>query len=215
VRDQSKVCGAKRKGRKGTCQAYAGPNGRCRIHGGQSLRGVASPKFKSGRHSKYLPKGIVKRYEESLNDPRLLELRDDIAMIDARITEVIGADEPLSDTWKELARIRRQFEVARRDGHAGRVVSTAILMSNLVARGARTHNTWEEVAKLVEQRRRLVESERKREVDADSMLTVEQVGAILGAVLESLRRNVSDRTILSAIQRDLDPILTGGLRGEA
>jgi len=28
------------------------PNGRCRLHGGRSLRGIASPTFKTGRYSK-------------------------------------------------------------------------------------------------------------------------------------------------------------------
>src|ERR1035437_122809 len=30
------------------------PNGRCRLHGGKSLGGIASPRFKHGRYSKHV-----------------------------------------------------------------------------------------------------------------------------------------------------------------
>ena len=52
-------CGA--KNRQGNpCQKWPirGRN-RCRNHGGKSLRGVDSPSFKNGRHSKLLPRNLM------------------------------------------------------------------------------------------------------------------------------------------------------------
>lgn len=43
-------------------QNRAMPNGRCRMHGGKALAGIAWPSFKDGRHSKYLPAGLMGRY---------------------------------------------------------------------------------------------------------------------------------------------------------
>jgi hypothetical protein len=51
---KGKLCGAKT--RAGTpCKRLARrPQGRCRLHGGCSLIGVAHPSYKHGRRSKYL-----------------------------------------------------------------------------------------------------------------------------------------------------------------
>jgi hypothetical protein len=43
------ICGA--RNRSGSpCQARPMPNGRCRMHGGATPGGVASPHFKQGRY---------------------------------------------------------------------------------------------------------------------------------------------------------------------
>jgi hypothetical protein len=51
---KGKLCGAKT--RAGTpCKRLARqPQGRCRLHGGCSLRGMAHPNFKDGHRSKYV-----------------------------------------------------------------------------------------------------------------------------------------------------------------
>jgi hypothetical protein len=49
---KAKRCGART--RAGTpCKGLAMMNGRCRLHGGRSLRGIAHPNYKHGRRSKY------------------------------------------------------------------------------------------------------------------------------------------------------------------
>ena len=53
---KGKLCGAKKRRKDETCRAPAMPNGRCRIHGGLSLGGIAHPNFKHGGRSKYFPK---------------------------------------------------------------------------------------------------------------------------------------------------------------
>jgi|tagenome__1003787_1003787.scaffolds.fasta_scaffold17828931_1 hypothetical protein len=46
------TCGALTRSNT-ACQNYAMANGRCQLHGGKSLAGEASPRFKHGRYSKY------------------------------------------------------------------------------------------------------------------------------------------------------------------
>jgi hypothetical protein len=48
---RAKSCGAKTRA-GGKCRAPAMPNGRCRMHGGCSLAGAASPRFKHGLYTK-------------------------------------------------------------------------------------------------------------------------------------------------------------------
>lgn len=83
-----KICGAKRKGGKGVCQTHKGlgENGRCRMHGGTTPRGIASPNFKHGRWSQYLPTGIAGKYQEAAADQALMHIRQDVALVDAMLT---------------------------------------------------------------------------------------------------------------------------------
>lgn len=82
-----KICGSPKRG-GGICQVSRGllPNGRCRIHGGTSPRGIASPNFKHGRWSQYLPLGIAGKYQEAAADQSLMQIRQDIALADALLT---------------------------------------------------------------------------------------------------------------------------------
>lgn len=86
----------------------------CLAHGGRSPRGVASPHFRSGRYSKALPDRLAGRYEEALHDARLIELRDDIALADARIVELLQKLNPDSpkrgdkSTWRQIMKLVRQ-----------------------------------------------------------------------------------------------------------
>src|SRR5512137_2855467 len=61
----------------------------CRMHGGKSAGGIASPLWKHGRQSKYLPARMRDAYNASLTDKELLELRGEIALVDARITDLL------------------------------------------------------------------------------------------------------------------------------
>ncbi len=84
-------CGAKTRGGK-PCKAKAMENGRCRIHGGKSLRGMDHPNFKTGAHSiyrDYLPnaiKGKVAAFENA--DP--LDLTHELALTRALLAEFVS-----------------------------------------------------------------------------------------------------------------------------
>jgi hypothetical protein len=84
-----RLCGAKT--RKGTpCQNPAMKNGRCRMHGGATPRGTDLPQFKSGRYSKSLPDKLAGRYEEALSDEERHDLRDEIALAEAKIFDLFS-----------------------------------------------------------------------------------------------------------------------------
>lgn len=53
---RSWTCGARTRS-GGLCQNYAMANGRCRLHGGMSLKADKSPRFKHGQYSKYHKEG--------------------------------------------------------------------------------------------------------------------------------------------------------------
>ena len=97
-----KPCGAKTS--RGTaCQAPAMENGRCRVHGGATPSGIASPHFKHGRNSKAF-KALGVHYREALNDPELLNPKRTIAAQNAIVEKVGDRLEELdSPKFREVA----------------------------------------------------------------------------------------------------------------
>src|SRR5215207_6276206 len=109
------LCGAKTRS-GGECTQPAMANGRCRMHGGRSPRGVAHPSFKTGRFSRSIPSRLSQSYEEALADPRKLELTDELAVIVARNRELLESLYSGESDGLRLRDHKRRMEKARRDG---------------------------------------------------------------------------------------------------
>jgi len=76
------VCGADRHCRNRKVTGY----NVCRLHGaGTPSQGKVPGRPRKNRYGEALPSNILKDYENSLRDPELLALRDNIALLDAQI----------------------------------------------------------------------------------------------------------------------------------
>lgn len=103
-------CQAKSKQSGAQCKKFAVPGKRvCGIHGGKTPGGLASPHFKTGRHSKYLPKNLLGKYKEAINDPDLLQLRDEIALMDTRLGEVLTQIEKGAKALNQFEEIQAEY----------------------------------------------------------------------------------------------------------
>jgi hypothetical protein len=185
---------------------------RCNLHGGKSLKGAASPQFKTGRHSKYLPTRLRERYQEALDDPELIALNDEIALIDARLAELLGridSGESMS-VWEKLRKAYQALREAQAAKDVAGTVDALNVLGDMIERGGRDDETWNQIYYLLDQRRKLTESERKRRVDMQQMVTAERLTILMTAVQDAIRRNVHDRDTLSAISADIRALISGG-----
>lgn len=204
-------CTAKSKRSGVQCRKAATPGStKCHMHGGKSLGGMASPTFKTGRHSKFLPERLAGKYQEALADPRLLELRSEIALVDTRLAELLGHLDSgeSADRWQAVhdAYADLQDATARADKDAFKQAMAA--MGEALADGAADHDIWVEIVGLTEQRRKLVESERKRLVEMHQMITSERAMILLAAVTDTIRKHVQDRETLSLISHEIRQLAT-------
>src|SRR5581483_3937130 len=198
------LCGAKTRA-GGTCKQPALTNGRCRYHGGKTPHGVKSPHFKHGRYSKYLPTKLAARYTEAAADKDLLELHAEIALIDARLSDVLerihkGESGTL---WEQIGIEFDKFKRAQviKDTDEARAALAAL--DRLITEGIADYAAWKEVFELVEQRRKLVESERKRMVEMQQMISMERALILIGAIGETIRRHVADNQSRQRIAADI------------
>lgn len=63
----------------------------CRLHGGDSPSGIASPHFKHGKDSRYihvLPQELARHFDAT--DPRLVELSEEIAILKAGVASMLS-----------------------------------------------------------------------------------------------------------------------------
>lgn len=202
------LCGAKTRSGQ-PCRTKAMPNGRCRMHGGESLSGIAHPNFVHGGRSKHLPARMQADYAAALQDPNLLSLKHYIAIADARLEDLLRrADTGESATlWKE---IRETFKSFKRAAKLKDTVTQAEALSDLdelITRGYTDSALWVEIGDLMQQRRKLGESETKRLIALRQMMTADQVMTFLAQVEHSVKRHVHDPVALKAIAEDIGRLL--------
>jgi hypothetical protein len=201
-------CGAKTK--KGEpCRGKPMPNGRCRMHGGNARSGVAHPRFSHGKYSRSMPERLSERYQASLADKGLLHLREEISLLDARIEDVLGRVDTGESgrAWKELA---AAFEKAQEMRGTDFELVTFRALGDLIEEGLEDWAVWGEVQSLLQQRRKLVESERKRLVQEQQTITVERAYALVGAMGMLVHEHVKDPAARQAIAHGLDRLLGRG-----
>lgn len=199
-------CTAKSKRSGEQCKRGAVPGGtKCHIHGGKSLVGAASPAFRTGRYSKHLPARLMARYQEAQSDPQLLALRDEVALVDARLADLLGRVDTGESArrWQEAQEAFEELRRAQRKGKDGAKEFIAALDDlEQALRSGNDYGLWAEIASVVDLRKRLVESERKRLVEMQQMITAERAMVLLSRVVDIIRTHVTDRDTLAAISAD-------------
>jgi hypothetical protein len=185
---------------------------KCRMHGGKSLGGIASPRFKNGRWSSKLPHRLLERFEEAFGDRQLLELTAEIALLDTFIDDLLGKLDTgeSGPLWSALKKAWGQVEAFKDDPLFFAVSLDEV--GRLIKRGFDDQVLRVEITSLLQQRRVLVESQRKREVEAKQTITLNEALALIKAIGESVQRNVSDPKALTAIQSDIVFFTGGGVR---
>lgn len=203
-------CTADSKRRPGErCEAWA-MKGRstCYHHGGMSPIGAGSPHFKDGRRSRFssiLTGTNLRRYEDAIEDPAYVELREEMAVVQTLLFDALERAQVgrTGDLWDDLETWWTRFQMAHPAKDATAASRCLMQIGKIISEGTAAHRANEEAKDLIERKRKLAESERKRLVDESQMITAQKAltfAAALGAVI---RRHVRDRETLAAIHADI------------
>jgi hypothetical protein len=145
-------CGAKT--RAGTpCRGWAMSNGRCRMHGGSALAGIASPTFRHGLYSKVLPKRLKTTFDAlaSQHDGDMLDLTPELLLFQARLTELLEHADALA-TYTRIAEIRKSWRAltsAQRRGDPIAVTEAVATLDRLIDAAATDLANWQEIERTV------------------------------------------------------------------
>jgi hypothetical protein len=205
-------CRAKAKHRQEQCRLPVVPGMMvCRFHGGRTPRGPALPQFKTGKYSKFLPTRLLARYREAERDPELLSLHSEIALLDARIAELLGrVDTGESGAmWETLRKEWDEFRLVRASGDIPKMHVSIGRLDALMERAIRDYLAWQEIGEKIEQRRKLAISETHRLIGLRQMLTCEQAMLLAGVIVDIVARHVPDKQALSQIVGELQQLMQG------
>jgi hypothetical protein len=164
-----------------------------------------------------LPERLAARYQEAQADPRLLELRDEIALVDARMSELLQRLEgsESGENWRRVQEATVSLDVAIRSKDAQMMEVALSDLRSYTRQGQADMHQWQEIQEVLDLRRKLVESERKRLVEMQQMITAERAMILLGAITSIIKEHVHDRTILAAISTGIRGLVSVDVGAES
>ena len=176
----------------------------CYTHGGASLKGIASPRFKNGGRSKYIPARLMERYNEAISDPELRRIDTDLALVESRLADLLLRVDTgdAGENWKQARKANDDIRKALNSENYAAVVQSSLELDRLLGEGIGDYAAWEQIQDLIEQRRKLLDSEAKQLTAMGQTINAMQAMTLVAALLGSIKAHVTDRHILSAIQND-------------
>lgn len=180
------------------------------MHGGKTPVASGLPQTRHGRYSSYLPARLSGKYEQSKSDPDLLALREEVSIVDSRIAELLERiDTGESKTqWELLRSAHGQLQQAVQNRDTAKMAALIKRMGELIQTGAEDSAAWADIFEAVEQRRRLVESERKYMIEQQQTITYDRAMLLISALVDIIRRHVSDTNTMAAIDADVGKLIT-------
>lgn len=155
----------------------------CRMHGAGGGRPLTT-----GKYSKYVPSALGQDIDKFLSDPRILSLKNSIAVADVHVQEL-------------LAGMSKFIEIMER----GMGLRDAPMPSDKEAAFALQ---WNKILKEWTSERRMLAAEERRLLESQSrMMSMDRVAVLIAVLADSVKRNVSDSDEVAAIGRDLASVL--------
>lgn len=177
------------------------------MHGGKSLRGLASPSTIHGRYSKDLPTRLASRYDQARTDPFLLELRDEIGVIESRLSELLQRIDS-GESWDAWQRAQDAYmELQKNRDNVQQFQHWYFQLGQIIQKGIADYHTWMDIGVQMDRKQRLVESERKRLVEQQQTMTSEQAMLLFQALFKAVATHVGDRQTRAAIQADFERLV--------
>lgn len=182
----------------------------CRMHGGASpAPGPNHPAWKHGRYSTVVPRGIKNLYHMGRNDPNILEMLDELAILDARAAELLarvasGESEERWNQAREALRVVLSFQA--QDDTENTVEAIGELSKIMFA--ANDYEPWRELQAIVDLRRKVANTERSRLVAAHQTVTVAQLLAFVASVSSIIVGRVTDPVLRSQIAEDIRRLIS-------
>jgi hypothetical protein len=152
------------------------------MHGGKTPQGAGSVHFKHGRYSSCLSTRLAAAYEDAMHDPKLLELRDEIATVDARMIDLlkcVDTGESGALWWEAQAAMAKFCQEQQKNNISGMRIALEHV-DQVITHGAGDYAAWVEIPELIEQRRRLCDSDNRRLTQAHELID-DQFSASHGA----------------------------------
>lgn len=182
-------------------------NGRCRMHGGSSLPpGPNNPNWKHGFYSKAVPERLRDRIAAADNDPAVLSHRRDLALLDARLEELLErlTEGGSANAWHDLGELWTLVEKAREDGEKAKGAELLLAVGAVIRSGVNEEAAWSEARAIIRDRRDQATHEHKRTLELSTAIRPDELAGIIARIAFVIRREVSDEETRRRISVELE-----------
>lgn len=158
--------------------------------------------FDRGRFESGLPEHLVELYDRYRNDPDILVQRDSIALLEVRLMDVLqGIKEGVAaPNWVALRKVVRTVKEELPERISRELMLAVEDLNTLCEQGSYRQEQWTEVRGLVQDIRKISDTEQKRIVTAQHVMRADEVMALVDALGGLVRENVKDADALRRIE---------------
>jgi hypothetical protein len=152
---------------------------------------------------------MVAKYQAAERDPELTSLRSELALIDARLVDLLtrvhsGESGAL---WRALRKSYRALKLAQRTGDVAKMHEAFAEMETRIEAAVVDTDAWNEIHTLVESRRKLADTESRRLATLQQMITQEQALLLIGRITDIITRHIPDQQVLGNVVIDLQRLI--------
>jgi hypothetical protein len=206
----SSICGAKT--RSGTpCKKAPMKNGRCALHGGKSLAGMAHPNYQGKGFSNYLPERLVRIYEDVQADDEANILNRNIRLRETFIREKLAMIDNVPDsaeTWKQLRAAIDELNKAYRNTDEGKVYGAIAKIERIVDERELYYQAVDEIQDALGEQRKDKQAISAIEFRGENAITAKELMVFMGAMLNAINNIVSNKQEIIQIHSAIDDLFT-------
>jgi len=190
---------------------------RCGFHGGATLSGIQHPNFKGRSLSTNLPTRLTQLAHLTNRDNRkeFLGYMDDIEMLDIRKLDLYQRldNNDSKKTWNDLNKAMSRYRKYQNEFQSGKTSSGRKMLSeinkieSLIVRGGKDYLIWQEIGTVMEQGRKLRESQIKKDEAEQNVITKDQAREIIASFLSIIKTRVKDETLRASMLNDITQMI--------
>lgn len=201
------ICGAYAKTTQEPCQRKPVPgHPRCPLHGGHAPNGPNNGSFKHGRYSTYVPRDLAHDYAQAIQDPELVSLRRQIAIMEAREAELLRAVQESiggAEAWKLVARYSDHLAHACVDGDMEQILRISQDLEELVELEQGRRSSWNELERVQEHGRKMKVAESQIRKDREMSLDKGRALALILWVVQLLKDSGAHEEVLREVGKQV------------
>jgi hypothetical protein len=184
----------------------------CYSHGGRTPRGIASPFYKGKGYSQELPKQLLKKYKDALEDHDLLSMRNEVALLHVRIAELVERLETgeTGKLWDRLKTSHTKLHKAMLEGDTDGFMAEVTNLGTIITSGVDYEKAWRALGSAIEKKSDIATREWKRLNETNQVITSERAMLLIIGIMEAIRAVVTDRRQLIAIQEKVSLLMRSG-----
>ena len=167
------------------------------------------------KYATSVPGRLLRMYEDGINNPQIVAHVDEIALLEARIGDLLGQveDGGAAELWREARKMYKEF---RKQERLNPMLAETYLQSlgEVIEQGNHDIGAWDQVLKAVEQRRKLASSHHQQLVQAQQYIAVSKVLEMLAEIAKVVQHQIQDPHKVQAILNAITAQLSAPIEGE-